>query len=82
MREMEASVPVMLDALEGELPNLRLALARFRERGNAENEFRFLASLYKLWITRGHATEAAEHFAGALDRPIRSRPRCRCAGTR
>lgn len=80
MRELEASVPATLDALEDELPNVRLALARFRERANAENEFRLLASLYKIWITRGHATEAAELFGGALDRAHQVAPALRMRG--
>ena len=51
---------------EPELPNLRLALAEFAQRGDAESEVGLAAMLGPLWYSRGLLAEEHAHLEQAL----------------
>ena len=46
-----------ISRLEAELPNLRLALAWFLDRGDAANGLRLASALWDFWYLRGHLAE-------------------------
>ena len=57
-----------LAELEGEIANLRRALAWFREHGEICLELRLLGSLERFWTTSGHVREGWATVCDALER--------------
>lgn len=55
-----------LDQLATELPNIRVALAWARDRGEAETTLRLASALYPFWNFRGQVSEGRNWLATAL----------------
>jgi predicted ATPase/DNA-binding CsgD family transcriptional regulator len=65
--------PGWLEHLQGELDNLRIALAWFRAR-NADAGLRMASALSWFWVTRGHYIEGRAWLEGALSAAPRAAP--------
>jgi tetratricopeptide (TPR) repeat protein len=70
----------ILDQLEAELPNLRLALARFAETESGEALLRLASALNYFWQVRGGVAEGTEWLKRALSLGENAPPRVRAAG--
>ena len=57
-----------LDSLERDLPNLRAALRRLLDLGDAMGALALLVALRWFWMMRGYSSEARVWFAAALSR--------------
>jgi tetratricopeptide (TPR) repeat protein len=55
-----------LDRLEAEHANLRLAVDRALEQGDAERALRLTGTVWLYWLTRGHWTEGRRSLEAAL----------------
>lgn len=55
-----------LDRLDAELPNLRIALAWYQERGEVETSIRFTSALGQFWIGRSYLREGRAWLEQAL----------------
>jgi predicted ATPase len=58
--------PAWLDRLEAEHANLRLAVDRALEQGDAERALRLTGTVWLYWLTRGHWTEGRRSLEAAL----------------
>jgi predicted ATPase len=58
-----------LDRLEREETNLRAALDRIRERGDAEPGLRLVAALQLYWFMRGRSLEGCDQILGVVALP-------------
>jgi len=70
----------VLDQLEAEQPNLRLALARFAETGDREALLRLASALDYFWQVRGGVNEGIAWLERALAIGHDAPPRLRAAG--
>ena len=70
----------ILDQLEAELPNLRLALARFAETESGEALLRLASALNYFWQVRGGVAEGTDWLKRALSLGENAPPRVRAAG--
>jgi predicted ATPase/DNA-binding CsgD family transcriptional regulator len=70
----------VLDQLEAEQPNLRLALARFAEIGDGESLLRLASALDYFWQVRGGVNEGMAWLERALALGHDAPPRLRAAG--
>jgi predicted ATPase/Tfp pilus assembly protein PilF len=61
-----AQGPQWLDRLEAEHGNLRLAVDRALEQGDAERALRLTGTVWLYWLTRGHWTEGRRSLEAAL----------------
>ncbi|MFD5767468.1 BTAD domain-containing putative transcriptional regulator [Streptomyces sp. NPDC127049] len=77
-RLVEAAAPELrgpaqrewLTRLDSEAPNLRAALDRAAQRGDAEHALRLVDALAWYWVLRGRLGEAVRSTATALDTPF------------
>ena len=70
----------LLDRLETEHDNLRAALARSLETGDAESGLRLAAALGWFWYRQGYWSEGREWLARTLSSGSRARPAFRAGG--
>jgi DNA-binding CsgD family transcriptional regulator/tetratricopeptide (TPR) repeat protein len=71
---------LVLDQLEAEQPNLRLAMTRFAETGNAVALLRLASALHYFWQVRGGVREGIAWLERALTLGAEAAPRFRAAG--